>query len=113
MSARNDIAYWTRELGLTPKQRQQVEKLNRQYADLFHGPSGIGPSSSRPQPPHEKSWRVEGKAPAPAPPHKVDKGKADKELEKRWKEYRKGMKKILTGKQYKAYEKLVGQHGGK
>lgn len=109
MSAKEHAAYWAKELNLTAGQRQQIERLNQQYADLFRRPQGIGaPLPEKPKGPQQKNWRTN--TPAPAPSQKPNgKGKPGKEFEKQWKEYKKSLRKILTNKQYKEYEKLTKQ----
>lgn len=107
MSPKEHVAYWNKLLELTPSQRQQIERLNLQYADLFRGAITMpAPPKAKPNDPARKNWRTKGKA--PMPPKAFGK-KPGKDLEKRWKEYEKSLKKILSKKQYKEYEKRAKQ----
>lgn len=107
MSPKEHVTYWGKLLGLTPSQRQQIERLNLRYADLFRGAGAMpAPPKAKPNDPAHKNWRTKGKA--PVPPKAFGK-KPGKDLEKRWKEYEKSLKKILSKKQYKEYEKRAKQ----
>lgn len=116
MSAKETTAYLTKELGLTNEQKQRVERLHEQYADLFKSPPSNGnhpqkdgkQPSQKPNNAPRESWRTDGNTSAsPSQRMPPRDNSQNKDREKQWKSYKKGMKKILTGQQYKTYEKLM------
>ncbi len=117
MSATETTAYLTKELGLTDKQKQKVEKLHEEYADLFKTPqrrgNAPGKNGNQPQQKHNnpprESRRTAGQAGQGTQQRAPRERKPNEEREKQMKSYQKGLKKILTSKQYKSYEQLMSQ----
>lgn len=87
MSPKEHVAYWNKLLELTPSQRQQIERLNLQYADLFRGAITMpAPPKAKPNDPPARIGEPKAKPPCLPRP-------SERSLEKTWKNDGKSMRR--------------------